>query len=159
MPERQKRKRRPLPAGAGPRESRSELRNAEARAALEPLAKGERPGVVTVASLLAFALALGNLVAYAAGAKIDGSKPAFGNVITPALIMFFIGLGMWRASYWAVLAMEAILALLIVIVAVVGLKASNLTAVLVVVGVIVPSSVLFWKLVKAMARLQMPERR
>ena len=66
---------------------------------------------------------------------------------------------MWRARYWAVVVMEGILALLIVIVAVVALKASNITAVLVVLAVLVPAGLLFWKLVKAMARLQMPERR
>jgi hypothetical protein len=159
MPERQKRKRRPLPAGAAPRGSRSELRNAEARAALEPLAEGERPAVVTVAALVAFALALGNLAAWLAGVKIDGSRPAFGNVVLPAAIMLWVAVGMWRARYWAVVVMEAILALLIVIVAVLALKASNITAVLVVLAVLLPAGLLFWKLVKAMARLQMPERR
>jgi hypothetical protein len=159
MPERQKRKRRPVPAGAAPRRSRSEARNAEARAALEPLAVGERPGVVTVAAIVAFALALGNLALWLAGVKIDGSKPAFGNVVLPAALMLWVAVGMWRANYWAVLAMEAILTLLIVILAVVALKASNVTSVLVVLAVIVPAGFLFWKLVKAMARLQMPERR
>ncbi|MGZ4200487.1 MAG: hypothetical protein ACXVRH_00345, partial [Thermoleophilaceae bacterium] len=159
MPERQKRKRRPLPAGEAPRESRSELRNAEARAALEPLADGERPGVVTVAALVAFVLASGNLIAWLAGVKVDGSRPAFGNVVAPAAIMLGVGVGMWRARYWAVVVMEGILALLIVIVAVVALKASSITAVLVVLAVLVQAGVLFWKLVKAMARLQMPERR
>ena len=159
MPERQKRKRRPVPAGAAPRPSRSEARNAEARAALEPLAEGERPAIVTVAALVAFAIAFGNLIAWLAGVKIDGSKPAFGNVVAPAAIMLWVGAGMWRARYWAVVVMEAILALLIVLVAVVALKASNVAAVLVVLAVIVPAGALFWKLVKAMARLQMPERR
>ena len=64
--------------------------------------------------------------------------------------------GMWRARYWAVLAMEAVLAILIVILAVLLLKASTIGTVLILLAVIVPAGLLFWKLVKAMARLQMP---
>jgi hypothetical protein len=163
---RQKRKRRPSPGGAPPRRpaqpqepSRSERRNQEARAALEPLAKGERPVAVTVAAVVAFALAVGNLAAYAAGMKISGTRPAFGAVAAQAVLMLVAAWGMWRARYWAVLGMQAILALLIVIVALTALKASNVAAVLVVIAIIVPAGTLFWKLVKAMARLQMPERR
>jgi hypothetical protein len=67
--------------------------------------------------------------------------------------------GMWRSRYWAVLGMEAILAILIVILAVLLLKASTLLTALLLLAVIAPAGLLFWKLVKAMARIQMPERR
>jgi len=66
---------------------------------------------------------------------------------------------MWRARYWAVLGMQALLGLLIVIVAISSLTVSNLLGALVVVAIIVPAGTLFWFLVKAMARIQMPERR
>jgi hypothetical protein len=60
--------------------------------------------------------------------------------------------------YWAVLLMQAILALLIVVVAVLGLRASTAVDVIIVVAILVPACLLFWKLVKALARIQMPER-
>ena len=159
---RRKRKRRPQAraATAGPpTPSRSELRNAEARAALEPLAQGERPTAVTVGAIVAFLLAVGNLISYAAGLKVEGSRPPFASVGLQALLMLVAAWGMWRARYWAVLGMQAILAILIVIVAVSALKASNALAFVVVVAILVPAGTLFWKLVKAMARIQMPERR
>jgi hypothetical protein len=37
--------------------------------------------------------------------------------------------------------------------------AANLRAVVVSLGVLIPTGVLFWFLIKAMARIQMPERR
>jgi hypothetical protein len=138
------------------RQERTEAKNAAARAALEPLAEGERPAVVTVAAIVASLLALGNVVAYAAGLKVDGDRPAIATVAFQALLMGSLAWGMWRARYWAVLGMEAVLAILVVILAVLLLKASNLVTVLILLAVIVPASVLFWKLVKAMARLQMP---
>ena len=165
MSERQKRKRRPdaaaLPARpAAPRGSRSELRNDEARAALEPLAEGERPAVVTVAAMVAFALALGNLVAWLAGVKIDGCGPPFGNVVLPAGDHARGGLGMWRARYWAVLGHAG------------DPRAPDRDRRRVGAQGVEhhrpgdrgaadppPRRTLFWKLVKAMARLQMPERR
>jgi hypothetical protein len=137
--------------------SRSELRNEKARAALKPLAPGERPTWVTVAAIVAIVLAAGNVVAYAAGVKINGARPTPGPVFGQALLMGFVAWGMWNARYWAVLLMEAILALLIVVVTVLALRASTALDIVIVVAILVPACLLFWKLVKAMARMQMPE--
>jgi lysylphosphatidylglycerol synthetase-like protein (DUF2156 family) len=137
--------------------ARSRARNEAVRAALEPLPEGERPPAVTVGSIAAGALALANLVALIVGydphklSKTAAS--ALGIVLLTAL-----SLGMWRARYWAVLGMQAILAIAIVISALALVRAGNLRAVLVVASIIVPSAVLFWFLVKAMARIQMPDR-
>ena len=163
---RRKRKHRPTPrpaaASAGSslaRKSRSEAKNAAARAALVPLREGERPTAVTVAAIVAFLLAAANLAAYAAGLKVDGQRPALATVAFQAVLMLTAAWGMWHARYWAVLGMEAILAILIVILAVLLLKASTVMTGVILLAVIVPAGALFWKLVKAMARLQMPERR
>lgn len=157
MPEtRHSRKRRPAPAPAAP--SRSERKNQEARDALVPLAEGERPTAVTVAAIVAFLLATGNLVAFAIGVKVDGQRAPIGTVTFQALLMYTAAWGMWHVRYWAVLGMEAILAILIVLLAVLLFKASTIETALILLAVIVPASVLFWKLVKAMARIQMPER-
>ena len=163
-PERRKRKQGhggvtvATPAAPRPsREERTEAKNAAARATLVPLEDGERPAVVTVAAIVATALALGNLAAYAAGLKVNGERPLIATVAFQALLMGSLAWGMWRARYWAVLGMEAVLAILIVILTVLLVKASNAGTVLILLAVIAPASVLFWKLVKAMARLQMPE--
>ncbi|HEX5896975.1 MAG TPA: hypothetical protein VFY47_11665, partial [Thermoleophilaceae bacterium] len=47
--------------------SRSRAKNAAARAALEPLAPGERPTAVTVGAIVAALLAVANLIAVVAG--------------------------------------------------------------------------------------------
>ena len=155
-PQRRKRKQGHGGVTVMSRQERTEAKNAAARAALEPLAEGERPGVVTVAAIVAALLALGNLGAYAAGLKVQGDRPAIATVAFQGLLMGSLAWGMWRARYWAVLGMEAVLAILIVILAVLLLKASTVGTALILFAVILPAGLLFWKLVKAMARLQMP---
>jgi hypothetical protein len=128
------------------------------RAQLEPLDAGERPTAVTVGAAIASVLAIGNVVLYIAGVKVSGHKPTVQGIAGPTLIMAVCAYGMWRAKYWAVLGMEALLGLVIVIFALLLATAENLQAVLVSVAVIGLSGWLFWKLVRAMARIQMPKR-
>jgi hypothetical protein len=144
----------PRPARA----SRSEARNEAVRAQLEPLDAGERPTAVTVGAAIATILAVGNVVLYLAGVKVSGQKPTVQGIAGPTLIMAVCAFGMWRAKYWAVLGMEVLLGLVIIIFALLLATAENLQAVLVSVAVIVLSGWLFWKLVRAMARIQMPKR-
>lgn len=147
-------------AAAGPplsRRDRQEAKNEAVRASLVRLEPGERPTSVTVAAIVAFLLAAVNIGAYAADLKVNGDRPLFATVAFQALLMLSLAWGQWRARYWAVLGMEAILAILIVIMAVLLFKASTLLTALILVAVILPAGVLFWTLVKAMARMQMPE--
>ena len=137
--------------------SRSEQRNAEARAKLVPLAPGQRPPAVTVAAVIALALGIGNLIAYAAGMTIDGKRPGVVSIAIPSVITLVAGVGMWRAKYWAVLGFQALLGILICYLALLLIRASNLLGVLVPIAIIVPAGFLFWKLVKSLARIQMPE--
>ena len=138
--------------------SRSEARNAAARARLVPLEPGERPRAVTVAAVLASLFAVGNLIAFAAGVEINGDRPKASGVISYSVLMGIAAWGMWKAKYWAVLGMQAILGILIVLFAVFLFEASDLPSALICVAVIGPAGVLFYFLVKAMARIQMPER-
>jgi hypothetical protein len=114
---------------------------------------------VTVAALVATALALANVIWYLAGAKIGGRRPAAPGVLAYSALMGTAAWGMWRSKYWAVLGMQAILAILIVGFSVFLLRFSTVWDILIALAVIVPSGALFWFLVKAMARIQMPERR
>jgi hypothetical protein len=79
-------------------------------------------------------------------------------VLIFAAIMLGAAAGMWRAKYWAVLGFQALLALSIIIASLRLLTASNVWAVVVPLAIIVLGGWLFWKLVRALARLQMPAR-
>ena len=139
--------------------SRSEARNEAARAALVPLGEGERPRAVTVAAVLAAALAIANVAAWLACAKIGHRRPAAPGIFSYSILMGTVAFGMWRARYWAVLGMEAILGIVILIFSVLVLTASNALTVAIALAVIVPSGALFWFLIRAMARIQMRARR
>jgi hypothetical protein len=128
------------------------------RAELEPLETGERPTAVTVAAIVAFVLAVANLVSYLAGMKINGERPAIGGIVVYEGLLLAAAIGMWRARYWAVLGFEFMLGFLIVILALLLVRASNVLGLVVVLAIGVPAAWLFWKLIRAMARLQMPER-
>jgi hypothetical protein len=139
--------------------AKAEVRNQATREALEPLAEGERPAAVTVGAVLAGLIALSIVVAYAAGLKVNGRTPAFATAAAPALITGVLAWGMWRARYWAVVCFQAVLVFLI-FASVYGLlvEATSVTEFAVTVGLLAVSGTLFWLMVKAMARIQMPQR-
>jgi hypothetical protein len=139
--------------------AKAEVRNQTAREALVPLAPGERPTVVTVSAILAALVALSILVAYAAGVKVNGRTPSFSAAIAPALIMGVLAWGMWRARYWAVVCFQAVLVFLIfAAVYALMVEANSVSGFAVTVLLLAVSGTLFWLMVKAMARIQMPDR-
>jgi hypothetical protein len=140
--------------------AKAEQRNQEAREALEPLAEGERPTVVTIGAIVAALVALSAVVGYLAGAEVDGKQPAFAQVAAPVLLMGAMAWGMWRARYWAVLGFQLILVFLIFS-AVFGLavQASTVAQFAATLGLLAVAGTFFFFMVKAMARIQMPERR
>jgi hypothetical protein len=139
--------------------AKAEVRNQAVRESLVPLGPGERPGVVTVSAILAALVAASILVTWAAGVKVNGSHPSLTAALAPALIMGVLAWGMWRARYWAVVCFQAVLVFLI-FAAVYALlvEANSVTGFAVTVGLLAVSGTLFWLMVKAMARIQMPER-
>ena len=149
------RKRRPQATG---RPSRSEIKNAEARAKLEPLQPGERPTAVTVAAIVAAVIGIGNIVAWLAGLEVDGERPEPGLVLFPSVLLLVAAAGMWKARYWAVLGMQTMLTLLIVTVALAAFTARSALGVVIALVILGAAGTLFWTLIKAMARIQMPER-
>jgi hypothetical protein len=147
----------PQPAPQRSRPS-SEERNAAVRADLEPLAPGERPGAVTVAAIAALLIALGNVGLLLAGVELRGQKTSSGGAILFAVLMLGAAYGLWRARYWAVLGFEALLGLALVYAVASLVFASNLVGVAICVAILAGAGWLFWKLIRAMARIQMPER-
>jgi hypothetical protein len=117
---------------------------------------------VTVGAIAAAVLAAANLIAVIAGwdgaAGEDDRARALAGSILVAGLLCVVAWGMWHAKYWAVLGMQTLLALT-VIAATLGLvTAENAGAMLVLLAIIVAAGTLFWFQVKAMARIQMPER-
>jgi hypothetical protein len=139
--------------------ARGRARDEAARAALEPLAPGERPRAVTVAAILAALLGLSNVVLLATGYEVNGSGQSAAGALIFAALMAGAAIGMWHCRYWAVLGFQALLGIAVVFSTLSLMLASNLTAVLLCLGIIAIAGPLFWFLIRAMARIQLPARR
>jgi hypothetical protein len=159
------RKRKQRDASPTPRErmqrgyARAEQRNEEARRKLEPLAEGERPLVVTIGAAVAGLICVSILAGYLAGVRVEGGKPHLAQVLAPALLMGTMAWGLWRSRYWAVLGFQLLLVFLIFS-AVIGLavQAASVAQFAATLGLLAVSGSLFFFMVKAMARIQMPSR-
>lgn len=139
--------------------SRAEARNQTARDALEPLAENERPLVVTLGAIASGLICVSIVVAYLAGAEVEGEKPNVAQVVAPAVLMGVMAWGMWRARYWAVLGFQVVLLFLIIAAALGLVRAGTgfqVAGNLVLMGL---AGAFFYFMVKALARIQMPDRR
>jgi hypothetical protein len=140
--------------------ARTEWRNEEVRAGLEPLAPGERPTAVTVAAVLALAMAVLNVAAALSGRSIagdEGDQTVF--TIASTAILAVVGAGMLARRYWAVLGFEIVLGLQIVAMSLALVFAANIGVAVLLLVLVVALGTLFWKLIRAMARMQMPAGR
>jgi hypothetical protein len=137
--------------------SRSRERNEAIRAQLEPLAPDERPLALALSAGVAALIAVGNVVAIAAGATVDGRRPVAAALVV-AVLMAAFAVGLWQKRYLAVLAWEALLAVTLLYASLSIFLASNLAAVLVCLAMIAVAAPLFWLLIRIMARLQAPPR-
>jgi len=135
--------------------ARGRARDDAIRAQLVPLAPGERPRAVTVAALAAAFLCVANLVATLLG---NPSSTQWRFTAIQCAVLLAAAIGMWRVRYWAVLGFQALLGITMVVAFLALLRGVNLRASLYCVGLIALSAPMFWFLVRAMARIQMPER-
>jgi cation transport ATPase len=142
--------------------ARSRARDDAARAKLRPLRPGERPTAVTVGAIVATVLALANLIALAFGYNAGEDTLSPGSEVTGSilttLVVGIVAYGMWRAKYWGVLGMQTLLALTLIVSSLALLFANSLWAALLLVLILAGSGTLFWFLIMAMARIQMPDR-
>jgi hypothetical protein len=136
--------------------ARSRERDDAIRASLEPLAPGERPRAVTVAAIFAAVVAIANLVA---AALSDPTASEWRFAAIQCAVLIIAAVGMWRVKYWAVLGFQVLLGISILLAFLALLRAGDVWAVLLVLAVIVVCSAQFWFLIRAMARIQMPDRR
>lgn len=139
--------------------ARSEAKNQAVREELEPLAPGERPFAVTIASIVAMLFAIGNLVAFLL--SDDSTSGEESKVVVQFVLIFAIlivaSIGMWRVKYWAVIGFQTILGLQIIVYSLALTRVNSAWIALLFLGIIILSGVLFWFLIRAMARIQMPE--
>ncbi len=138
--------------------SRSQRRDAAARAALEPLETGERPWPIVLGALIACGLGLFSLVLYAAGTRLSvgGHRASFASVIPYSAIMLACGIGTWFKRYWAVLGFQTLLAIGLLGASLALIKVNSIIWGIAVVVVIGGLGYLFWKLVRILGRIQMP---
>jgi uncharacterized membrane protein YdbT with pleckstrin-like domain len=149
--------------------ARSEARNEAAREKLDPLAPGERPTVVTVGAVISALIAVSTIIGYAAGVEVtkfgsDGIEQGEGqapilSVIVVVALMGTMAWGMWKARYWAVLGFQALLVLVLVAASLGLLQATEWLQAVATTALIAGAGALFYFMIKAMARIQMPQRR
>jgi len=172
--ERRKRKERSggrreeLAAQREARAARTAEKNQAAREALEPLEPDERPTIVTVAAVISGVLLLGTLITYLAGVEVGtfdqfgtktgDAKPNFIYTAASSLVLGLMTYGLWRARYWAVLGFQTILILVIVVAVLALVQVTEVARALALAAFLAGASFLFYRMVKAMARIQMPDR-
>jgi hypothetical protein len=129
-----------------------------ARAALEPLAPGERPKALIVAVVVCAIVAVAVLVGAATVHDLRSHGGSVPGAVLIAAVLAMLGVGMLRLRYWAVLSFEALLAFQIIVTSLALVVASTITAALVCATGIGLGGWLFWKLIRVMGRLQAGER-
>jgi hypothetical protein len=172
--EKQKRKQRSnerraeLAAKRAAMSERTEAKNEAVRQQLEPLEKGERPTVVTIAAVVSGLIAISSLIGWVAGVEVmqygsDGIQqgkdeaPLFSVIVVVAL-MGTMAWGLWRARYWAVLGFQALMVIVMITGSLFLIQAMSWAEALVTTGLIAGAGALFFFMIKAMARIQMPQR-
>jgi hypothetical protein len=129
-------------------------RDEAARAALKPLAPGERPWPIVAATVLAALVAVANVILVLTGWEGDKKPP-----LIFAAVMLAAAVGMWNLKYWAVLGFEVLLGVSFTFALLALLRAQNVEAVLQCLVGMAITGPLFYFLIRQMARIQMPSRR
>jgi hypothetical protein len=141
---------------------RSDERNEAARAKLEPLAEGERPTAVTVATVVAVVLALiftvSAVLSLATSIEVDGEEPSPVPLVVFAAVLWLMTWGLWRARYWAVLGFQMLLVLFMLSSALGLVAVGNVLQAIGTLALLGGSATLFYFMIRAMARIQMPQR-
>jgi hypothetical protein len=129
-------------------------RQDQARLALRPLGKTERPLALRFAVGVALVVALGVLLSVLTVhdlARHGGSLP--GGLFL-ASVLLALAWGMYQRRYWAVLGFEALLAFQIIVTSLALIVAETLLAAGLCALSIGLAGWLFWKLVRVMGRIQ-----
>jgi hypothetical protein len=136
-----------------------EERNKAARAQLEPLTEGERPAVVTIGAVISAGIAILSLAGFALWDVLrDDPRPNALGTISFVIVIGAMAYGLWRVRYWAVLGFQAALVLVLLAATLQVIVAPTLGLVLGDLMIVAIAGALFYFMIKAMARIQLPER-
>ena len=139
---------------------RYEERNAEARAKLEPLEEGERPTAVTIGAIVAAVVAAtftaSTVIAATGSVEVSGDEPSPIGIGIFALALWLMTWGLWKARYWAVLGLQVLLLIAMVVGALSLVAFSTVFELLASLLLLGGSGTLFYFMIRAMARIQMP---
>ena len=125
--------------------------------------------MVTVAAVVSGLLAISIVIGWLAGVEVtkfgsDGiqqgeDKAPVLSVVASAGLMSVMAYGLWRARYWAVLGFQTLLVLLLVAASLGLVQATTVGQAVGTTALIAGAGALFYFMIKAMARIQMPDRR
>jgi hypothetical protein len=115
---------------------------------------------VTVAAVVALGMAVLNIAAALSGRSIAGDQgDQTAITIATTAILVVVGVGMLARQYWAVLGFEVVLGLQITVMSLALVFAAGVGVAVLLLVLVIALGVLFWKLIRAMARMQMPAGR
>jgi hypothetical protein len=141
---------------------RYDERNLAAREKLEPLEPGERPRIVIVGAVISALIAgvfwVSTVLAATGHDTVRGAHPSPFAIGVIAVLLSAMAWGMWRARYWAVLGFQAFLALTMLSATLGLIQVETILEAVGTVLVLAIAGTLFYFMIKAMARIQMPER-
>src|SRR6202035_5262417 len=102
--------------------------------------------------------ASGTLVLYFAGVKTTvGGKPGLGAVVIYAVLMYACAFGMWEKRSWAVLGFMTLLAIGLLGISLALTRVTNAAWGVAAAAALAAGGYLFWKLVRVLSRIQMPQ--
>ena len=139
--------------------ARAEARDAAARECARAARRRRAPAVVTIGAIASALICVSIVIGWAAGVEVEGGRPHVLQVVAPAVLMGVMAWGMWRARYWAVLGFQVVLLFLIIAAALGLVAAGSLFQVVGNVVLMTLAGTCFYFMVKALARIQMPQRR
>ncbi|EHN09131.1 hypothetical protein PAI11_40370 [Patulibacter medicamentivorans] len=137
--------------------ARAEEKNQKVREELEPLAPGERPRIVPWAVLWLLVIAAGMIYSAIAADGDNATGTRISNLAMVALIVVSAA-GTWQLRYWAILGTQTILALAVVIGFIALMSLTKAWLLPIAIGQPIVSGLIFYRMVKVMARVQKSER-
>ncbi|MGZ5313220.1 MAG: hypothetical protein ACXWEA_03330 [Solirubrobacterales bacterium] len=142
--------------------ARSEARNEATRERLAPLPDGDRPRAVTagaaVSAVVALIWTVSAVVAATGSVEVSGEEPSPLPLAGLAVVFWVMTWGMWKARYWAVLGFQMLLVLSLLSAALGLVQVTNVLQLVATLALLGGLGTLFYFLIKAMARIQMPSR-
>ncbi|WP_320672211.1 hypothetical protein [Patulibacter defluvii] len=150
----------PAPGGRGAMTrgyAKAEAKNQAVRDALEPLAPGERPAIIPWVVVWLLVIAAG-MVYSAITADGDNAAGTRASNVLMVILIAVAAIGTWRLRYWAILGTQTILALAVVVGFIALMSLTKAWLLPIAIGQPVISALLFYRMVKVMARVQKTDR-